>query len=150
VVSLFSEIWRHKWVTLRAISIGWIIFFASRSAYSATYQFFFALSMWSRWWRHGWIPTSVQAVEVLVAGMLSGWLIARFHRKNKRAMVLAYATSAATIHYGSLLIALLSRPVGPVDNVILFTLLLTLGTLVGGGLLGSSDTNNALGHHATA
>jgi hypothetical protein len=150
VVSLVNEVWRHKSLTLRALSIGWIIFVASRSVYSATYQLFFGLAMWSKWWRHEWIPTSVQAVEVLVAGILSGWLIARFHRKNQRAMVLAYATSAASVHYGSLLIALLSRPVGPADNVILFTLLLTVGTLIGGGLFSSPATDNAAGHHATA
>jgi hypothetical protein len=150
VLSFLSEIWRHKWLTVRALAIGWSIFLISRYPLSATYQFFFALAAWSRSWRHDWILITAQAVEVLVSGMLSGWLIARLHRPSNRAMVLAYATSAVAVHYGSLLLDLLKGPAYPY-NAILFTIVLTGGILIGGGLFSTPEgDSNPHRHHATA
>jgi hypothetical protein len=149
VLSFLSEVWRHKWLTVRALAVGWSIFFISRYPLSATYQFFFALAGWSRSWRHNWILITAQAIEVLLSGMLSGWLIARLHRQSRRAMVLGYATSAVIVHYGSLLLALLSGPVYAY-NVIVFTALISVGILIGGGLFSNETDINPKGHRALA
>jgi hypothetical protein len=150
VQSLLSEIWRHKRLTLRALAIGWSIFFLSLYALSATYQLFSALGSWSRTWRHDWILITAQAWEVLLSGILTGWLIAKLHRQNQRTMVLAFAICFPSVHYGSLGIALLSRPVYP-DNAIVFTALIALGTLIGGGIFGVPEADSTPDeYHATA
>lgn len=138
VLSFVSEVWRHKWLTLRALSIGWSIFIISRYALSAIYQLFFTLAVWSTSWRHEWIPTTAQVLEVLLSGILSGWLIARLHREGPRTMVLAYMIFALAVHYGSFAITLLSGRVY-LDNAILFTALIAIGTLIGGGLFNTPE-----------
>jgi hypothetical protein len=146
--SLLSEILRHKWLTLSALAIGWSIFFLLRYALSATYQLFFALGIWSNTWRHGWIPTTAQAMEVFLAGILTGWLIASVHRQNQRTMVLAYAICFPAVHYGSLVITLLNKPSYP-DVTIVFTALIALGTLIGGGIFRIPDADSTPDEHAT-
>src|SRR5215831_18798898 len=74
VTSFFNEVGTHKLVTLRAIATGWVVAVVSRRAFNLTWEILSALASWSRLWRHGWITIAVQIPEVVLSGVLAGWL----------------------------------------------------------------------------
>jgi len=97
VTSFFNEVGTHKLLTLRAIATGWVVAVVSRRAFNLTWEILSALASWSRLWRHGWITIAVQVPEVVLSGVLAGWLVARLHRQTQKAMVLAYAAFFAGV-----------------------------------------------------
>src|SRR5438105_6318689 len=105
VVSFVSEVRSHKWLTLRALVTGWGVFVVSRYGFDMTRRLLFALAIWSRLWRHNWIITVPP--EAVLSGILAGWLVARLHRQNQKAMVLAYAAYFAGARIVWLVTALL-------------------------------------------
>jgi len=150
VVSVFKEVWNHKILTLRAIVIGWAVFVVSRYGFSLTWELLSALASWSRIWRHNWITIAIQIPEVLLSGVLAGWLVARLHRQSQKAMVLAYAAYFAGVQTVWLLPAFLTFRFYPFISEALFILMTTLGVLVGGSVFSSrSDQHSSAGNRAT-
>jgi hypothetical protein len=150
VTGLFNEVATHKLLTFRAIATGWAVAVVSRRAFHLTWELLSALASWSRLWRHHWITIAVQIPEVVLSGLLAGWLVARLHRQRQKPMVLAYAAYFLTVQIASLMPSLLTGlRYYPSISVILFIIMTTVGVLVGGGVFtsrraeDSSDGNRA-------
>jgi len=144
VTSFFNEVGTHKLLTLRAIATGWVVAVVSRRAFNLTWEILSALASWSRLWRHGWITIAVQIPEVVLSGVLAGWLVARLHRQSQKAMVLAYATYFAGVQIIWLLPEFLRFRSYPFISVISFITLTTVGVLVGGGVFTSRRAEDKL------
>src|SRR5437016_1538123 len=72
VVSFFREVRSHKLLTMRAVAVGWgVFFFVSRFSFYLTWQLLFSLASWSRHWRHTSITMAVQIFELLLWSMLT-------------------------------------------------------------------------------
>jgi hypothetical protein len=150
VVSVFKEVWNHKILTLRAIVVGSAVFVVSRYGFRLTWELLFALASWSRFWRHNWITIAIQIPEVLLSGVLAGWLVARLHRQSQKAMVLAYAAYFAGAQIMWLLPEWLRFRSYPFISEISFITLTTVGILVGGGVFSSRrDQHSSAGSCAT-
>ena len=135
VVSFFKEVWSHKLLTVRAIVVGWGVFVISRYGFNLTRELLLALASWSRFWRHDWITIAVQIPEVVLSGVLAGWLVARLCRQSQKAMVLAYAVYFAGVQIVWLAPDLLrGAPLQFLIYAISFTPMMDVGILVGGGL----------------
>jgi hypothetical protein len=143
VVSFFQEIWGHKLLTIRAILVGWGVFFAaSRFSFYLTWQLLFSLTSWSRYWRHPSITIGAQIFELFFWGILTGSLVARLHRRNHKAMVLAYAGVFAALQTAWIVPDLLrGRGVGPfyilIISVPLRMVIMPVIILIGGGIFRS-------------
>jgi len=144
VTSFFNEVGTHKLLTLRAIATGWVVAVVSRRAFNLTWEILSALGSWSRLWRHGWITIAVQIPEVVLSGVLAGWLVAKLHRQSQKAMVLAYAAYFAGGEIISLLPEFLRFRSYPFISVISFITLTTVGVLVGGGVFTSRRAEDKL------
>jgi len=144
VTSFFNEVGTHKLLTLRAIATGWVVAVVSRRAFNLTWEILSALASWSRLWRHGWITIAVQIPEVVLSGVLAGWLVARLHRQSQKAMVLAYAAYFAGGEIISLLPEFLRFRSYPFISLISFITLTTVGVLVGGGVFTSRRAEDKL------
>src|SRR5438477_8908466 len=48
IVSFLTEVWGHKWLTVRAIITGWGVFVISRFGFNLTRELLSALASWSR------------------------------------------------------------------------------------------------------
>jgi hypothetical protein len=144
VMSFFNEVGTHKLLTLRAIATGWVVAVVSRRAFNLTWEILSALASWSRLWRHGWITIAVQIPEVVLSGVLAGWLVARLHRQSQKAMVLAYAAYFAGVEIIWLLPEFLRFRSYPFISVISFITLTTVGVLVGGGVFTSRRAEDKL------
>jgi hypothetical protein len=160
VVSVFKEVWNHKILTLRAIVVGSAVFVVSRYGFRLTvgrtthladvWELLSALASWSRFWRHDWITLAAQIPEVVLSGVLAGWLVARLHRQSQKAMVLAYATYFAGAQIMWLLPEFLRFRSYPFISEISFITLTTVGILVGGGVFSSRrDEDRSEGSCAT-
>ena len=153
VVSFFKEIWSHKLLTVRAILVGWGVFFAvSRFSFYLTWQLLFSLASWSRYWRHTSITIGVQISELLLWGILTGWLVARFHRRSQKAMVLAYAVFWAALWAERILPDLLRGRGGPAFSALIWIPVLIVITpisiLVGGGVFGPRNDDDSARNRA--
>ncbi len=142
VVSFVKEVWTHKWPTFTAIVTGWIVFAVSRYGLDLTRELLFALASWSRFWRHDWITIAVQVPEAVLSAVLAGWLVARLHRRNRKAVLLAYATYFAGVQIAWLVYEIRTRTLTepfrvPLIYDIAFITVVTAGVLLGGGVFGS-------------
>src|SRR5262245_27477166 len=109
---LLIEVWTHKLLSIRAIVIGWCLWFVSRYAFNATHQLFFALEVWSRLFRHDWLVLAFQALELFLSTIFTGWIIASLHRATYKAMVIAYAAWFTGVHAVWFIAGLLIEPSG--------------------------------------
>ena len=112
-----------------------MVFIASRRVFSFTSQLLAAFASWSRFWRHDWITVTVQTPEVVLSGVAAGWLIARLHRQNPKAMVLAYAAYFVAAQILRIALELVTDPFRyfPFAYAIAFIIMMTVGVLLGGG-----------------
>jgi len=135
-----EQVWSHKLLTVRAMAIGWAVAILSRHGFNLTWEALSALRSWSRFWRHEWITVAVQVPEVVLAGVLAGWLVAKLHHRHQKAMVLACAAYIAALHVVWLLQAL--NPMIPFQSVPLYSIIYTISNiaitvaciLIGGGI----------------
>jgi hypothetical protein len=151
VVSFAQQVWSHKRLTVRALITGWGVFVVSRYGFNLTRELLLALASWSRYWRHDWITISVQIPEVLLSGVLAGWLVARMCRQSQKAMVLAYATYFAGVQTVWLVHeirrATLMEPFrSPLIYSIAFITLVSIGILIGGGVFWNHRISDDSGH----
>src|SRR5207244_11799629 len=131
------------------MAIGWVVAIVSRHGFNLTWEALSALRSWSRLWRHEWITVAVQVPEVVLSGVFAGWLVAKLHHRNQKAMVLACAAYIAGLHIVWLLHAL--NPVIPFQSVPLYSLIYTISNipitfvniLVGGGVFGFRGDGDA-------
>jgi hypothetical protein len=77
-----SRIWEHKWLTIRAVAIGWL--------FAAVVIRVGMREIVHPWW-DGVAPPSLYPLIALLPWFVNGWLIGRLHRPYSTAMVLAYA-----------------------------------------------------------
>jgi hypothetical protein len=98
VAGLFNECRSHKWLTLRALIAGWtILLVLFPRSFDPIRNLLFALEVWSRWWRPGWILRVAWTSHAVLVCILVGWLIARFHRPNQVPMVLMFTVSCCLV-----------------------------------------------------
>lgn len=95
LTSLFNECCENKLLTARALIVGWVL---ARVAFPWSFDLLlreplWALEVWSRHWRHGWILPLSWTLYAAVFCMMCGWLLARFHRPHQASMVLAFTLS---------------------------------------------------------
>src|SRR5215470_1445053 len=130
VISFMKEIWSHKLLTLTAILYGWTVFFyISRFNYYLTLELFSAIAGGPDIGET--IPRlAVQLSELVLCGMLSGWLVARLDRRNHKAMVLANAGYFAAFYSVHIVYQML-RGKGHVP-ILLVIVIIPITILVGG------------------
>jgi len=133
LVSFVRAVCGHKLMALRAVVIGWSLFIVSRYGFEATRRLIFALAVWYRVWPHDWIQIGVQPPEIFVAGALTAWIVARLHRQQSEAMVLAYMLSFTIVQTLWLLPYLAPFRFFPMTAGWVFSAITTIG-LVGGGV----------------
>jgi hypothetical protein len=109
-VSFLREIRGHKWIAARALLTGWAIWIlCSKSIFPLASPFFFgAWGVWlnpvlgggilarplDKWAEFRHVYPFVFAVAFpLIIGAISGWLVARFHRDQRIAVILLFAAS---------------------------------------------------------
>jgi hypothetical protein len=98
VMGLVNECRGHKWITARALLIGWTLLFFSPSPFNFLLRdLLFAFASWSRWWRQAWILPLTFTLYAAFFFMISGWLIARLHRPHQVSMVLIFALSSCCV-----------------------------------------------------
>ena len=98
VVGLFNECRNHKWLTLRALIVGWtILLFVFPRSFGPIRELLFALEVWSRWWRRGWLLPLAWTLHAVLLCIIVGWLIARVHRPYQIPMVLMFAVSCCCV-----------------------------------------------------
>src|SRR5262245_47925354 len=132
VVGLFNECRAHIRLTVRASLIGWTVLLSFPRTYGPIRELFFALAIWSRWWRRDWIEPSVYTFHALVLCIIAGWLIARFHRPHQTPMVLMFTVSSCCVTCAySLEAAIEGFRWWPIYVV---PLVVPIGILFGGGL----------------
>jgi hypothetical protein len=98
IIGCGKQIGRHKLLALRAVLTGWAAWMLSwylialplYRLYSSTVRTL-GLGPMQFWWRHYYSYPLV--LVPCVGGFLSGWLVARFHRSHRVAMVFLYALS---------------------------------------------------------
>lgn len=92
-VSLFKELWGHKWIAASALLTGWAawMIFVTMIPLHVPGAFFFS---------HRYVGELVvnDAALPLLVGMLCGWLVSLLHRKQPTAVVLLFATSFILLH----------------------------------------------------
>ena len=83
-----------------------------------------------------WITIAIQSSEVILSGVLAGWLIAKLHRQSPKAMVLVYAACFAGTQILRMVLELITDPFHyyPFAYVIAFIVMLTGGLLFGGSV----------------
>jgi hypothetical protein len=146
LVSFLQAVRGHKLVALRAVVIGWTLFIVSRYGFEATRRLIFALAVWSRVWRHDWIQIGVQPLEILVAGALTAWIVARLHRQQSEAMVLAYILSFIIAQILWLLPFLAPFRFFPITAGWVFSAITTIG-LLGGSVYVNHKNHNRHGRY---
>jgi hypothetical protein len=140
VVSFVKEAWIHKCPTFTAIVTGCLVFVVSRYALNARRELLSALATWSKYWRHDWITITVQILETTLSGVLTGWLVARLHNRNRMAMVLTCAAYLTCIQLAwvahEIRITTVKRPFRVAFGYdIAFIILIAIGILLSGGFL---------------
>jgi hypothetical protein len=104
LVGCGSEIRMHKLLTVRAVITGWAALILS--SYLITLPLYKLYSralgalglgpLWFWWWHYYTYPI---VFLPCVGGFLSGWLVARFHRTYRVAMVTMYVLSVALARF---------------------------------------------------
>lgn len=144
-VSFFMEAWKHKLPTMGAVSLAWLVRTVSFRGFNLTWQLLFALTSWSSLFRHHWIKTILLFPQPVLWAAISGWLVARLHRQNRKPMVLAnaaYFLCLSAVHVYGILNALLAvhflndTVEGLISEISIVTLM-PLAVLLGGGVLGT-------------
>jgi hypothetical protein len=137
VSGLFNEWRENKLLTARAVIIGWALAFMvfPWSFNVLIREPLFALEVWSRHWRHGWILPVFWTLYAVAFGMMCGWLVARLHRPHQVSAVLAIILSYCCVIWPLTIRAL-------VDGFrwwpgYLIPILGPMSFLIGGGLLRS-------------
>jgi hypothetical protein len=139
-MSFFKEAWTYKLLIASAILYGWTIYFyVSRFSFYLTWELFSALASWSRYWRHDSTPMVVQVSELLLWGILTGWLVARWHPRSRKATVLAYAGFFAAMQTAQIAHDLLRGRGGPPFYILIFSIpllvvIIPITILIGGGI----------------
>ena len=98
LVGCGNEIRTRKLFTLRAVITGWAALILSNYLISLPLYRLYSRAMvalglgplWF-WWRHYYTYPII--FVPCVAGFLSGWLVARFHRTHRATLVIMYAVS---------------------------------------------------------
>ncbi len=148
VASATRDVAEHKVLALRALLVGWTLYYVSA-------EIVIRVLPTVRTWVGHWTPASFWADHIpfslLVdsACAMSGWLVARLHRRTAVGMVSLFAGSVFLLVYGTIVWRLLAQPappwvVPPRDLVIIP--LLTIGQPLGvvlGGLWGASQNPDA-------
>ncbi len=155
-VSLCKEIRAHKRIAARALLTGWVIWILCNfSIFPLVSPFFFGA--WGVWWNPvlgGGIlarpldnsaefrrvyPFVFAVVLPLIVGGTCGWLVARFHRDQRTAVILLFAGSILLINlqlFGrGFLFVKGSVPYVFVGPLVANVAASVLGILLGGGLL---------------
>ena len=99
---LFNECRENKLLTARALIIGWALLGAFSWYFVDLFNLLFreplfALEVWSRWWRYGWILPLTWTLSALAFGVMSGWLVARLHRPHHISTVLVFTLSVCVV-----------------------------------------------------
>jgi len=131
VVSFFQEVWSHKLLIASAVLYGWSFwFYVSRFSFYLNLELFYAAV--GRDWGETIPRLAVQLSELLLWGVLSGWLVARLDRRNHKAMVLAYAGFFAAIYSVDIAHDLLRGRGHP--PILLLIVIIPITILPGGGV----------------
>ena len=131
VVSFFQEVWSHKLLIASAVLYGWSFwFYVSRFSFYLNLELFYAAV--GRDWGETIPRLAVQLSELLLWGVLSGWLVARLDRRNHKAMVLAYAGFFAAIYSVDIAHDLLRGRGHP--PILLLIVIIPITILAGGGV----------------
>jgi hypothetical protein len=100
VVGTVNVIREHKVITVRAILLGWAVSYCFAYLIALPlYKFYavvlrdFGLPTAGPWWQHYYL-LPVAAISC-IGSALSGWLVARFHRRQDASMVLVFLASLA-------------------------------------------------------
>jgi hypothetical protein len=148
-MSFFKEVWTHKLLIATAILYGWTVYFyVSRFSFYLTLELFAALASWARFWRHDSTLIAIQISELLLWGILTGWLVARLDLRNQKAMVLAYAGFFAAMQTAQIAHDLLrGRGHSPFyifwTYVLLVIVVIPITIMVGGGVFRTPNNDGA-------
>src|SRR5436190_471377 len=125
------EVWSHKLLIASAVLYGWSFwFYVSRFSFYLNLELFYAAV--GRDWGETIPRLAVQLSELLLWGVLSGWLVARLDRRNHKAMVLAYAGFFAAIYSVDIAHDLLRGRGHP--PILLLIVIIPITILAGGGV----------------
>jgi hypothetical protein len=103
LVGCGNEIRTHKLLTVRALITGWAALILSNYVSVPLYRLYsraimaLGLSPLTLWWRH-YYTYPVMFVPC-IGGFLCGWLVARFHRTHRVAMVTMYVISVLLVGF---------------------------------------------------
>jgi hypothetical protein len=132
---LFGEYRAHKLLTVRALILGWTVIFLYFPANDIVLDFVEGLRIWSRWWRHDWLPYFVFSFNYIFACVASGWAIARLSRAHRVPMVLIFMTSLCGVAWTRMIISFTHHPPRHFLLFLTINILIPIGVLFGGGIL---------------
>ena len=147
LVNLFKEIRHNKWFVVRGLLTGWAVWIVFNKTVPGLADVIaygpWATSPIAAEFRNLY-PFIYRVPLPFLVGMLSGWLVGRFHRTHRTAVVLLFAASMLLMYlwlFGAFILYV--RPVYgslALVPVILGAAASLLGILLGGGLLRSRST----------
>jgi hypothetical protein len=124
-----SRIWEHKWLTIRAIAIGWL--------FAAVVIRVGMREIVHPWW-DAVAPPALYPLIALLPWFVNGWLIGRLHRPYSTAMVLAYAVWLVIRSAPPVYEAAINALAGADPDAIVFELwsrATSVFAMIGGGVL---------------
>jgi hypothetical protein len=131
--SVARDLRDHKLLAVRAVATGWAVNLAWAQVMGVA-------SRHELWRRHMGLYEALFFFTLLVWPAITGWVVARTHRAQQAAMVLAYAASVAisniwnlSAHYSEMKACVQCTP-DLWDTNLVLCCLLVLSTLVGGFL----------------